>query len=373
MQATNKTFGSYFRSIFKYLIFGVNIFTLLFLFSFFLVWNVSPAKVTPLAYIGLATPFIILANILFMIFWFVFANWKLGLVNLICILVCYSPITTYFPLESRDSNIPEGSIKILSYNVRGFNWRTYQKWEKNPIYSYLKATDADIVCMQEYMASTTEQFATSKKLKKALGYPYYSVTPLRSTKGGYEYGLACFSRYPIIEVKQLPIVTSDNGSVVYKLNVNGKVVTLINNHLESNRLTLTDKKLYRKFFKERNSDALDEVAQNIDEKLGKAYKKRAPQADLIAQYIDEQNTDAVIVCGDFNDTPISYTYHKIKKNLIDSYAETGFGPGITYHESHFWFRIDFIMHSKNMKAYNFTIDKVKYSDHYPVWTYLNFQ
>lgn len=129
--------------------------------------------------------------------------------------------------------------------------------------------------------------------------------------------------------------------------------------------------MYKKFIKQRDSQMLDEITHNLERKLGGAYKVRAPQADLIAHYISEQKTDATIVCGDFNDTPISYTYRTISKNLVDSYVETAFGPRITYHENFFWFRIDFIMHSKNVKAYNTTIDKVNFSDHYPVWTCLD--
>ena len=374
MQATNKNTGGYFKSLFRILLFGTNLFTLFLLFSFFLTLNVSPVKFTPFAYLGLIAPFIIIANLFFMIFWSLIKNWKLGLVNLICILVCYNPILSYSPLNLFSSTQPKTSIKVLSYNVRGFNWKVDEAWLKNPIVTYVKSVDADIVCFQEYLASTNDKFSSSKKLQKALEvYPYYHVTALRNTKGGYEYGLACFSKFPIIEAEQIPINSTDNGSVLYKLNINGKIVTVINNHLESNRLTLADKKLYKAFFKERNSKMLDDVAHNIDDKLGKAYKKRAPQADMITQYVKDQNTDGVIVCGDFNDTPISYVYNKFTENLNDSYTGTGFGPGITYHENYFWFRIDYILHSKNMNAYKFHIDKVKYSDHYPVWTYLNFK
>ena len=374
MQVTNKNTGDYFKSLFKIIFFGANVFALLFLFSFFLVWNVSPVKFTPIAYIGLVAPFVILVNLFFLIFWLLFRSWKLCLINFICFLICYNPVLSYSPLNVVNYTQPESSIKVLSYNVRGFNWKFDEEWSKNPIITYVKSVDADIVCFQEYLASTNDKFSSSINLQKALEvYPYYHVTPLRNTRGGYEYGLACFSKYPIIEVEQIPIVSTDNGSVLYKLNINGKIITLVNNHLESNRLTLADKKLYKAFYKKRNSRMLDDVAHNIDNKLGRAYKLRAPQADMIDQYVKNQNTDGVIVCGDFNDTPISYVYHKVKEELVDSYTESGFGPGITYHENYFWFRIDYILHSKNMNAYKFHIDKVKYSDHYPVWTYLNFK
>lgn len=380
MQATGKKILNYLRRTFRTIFFCINVFTLLLLLSSFLSWSISPDRITLFAYLGLGFPAILVINILFILFWAILHSWKIVLLNIVVFIICIQPITTYFPLHIKTETPPENAIKFLSYNVRGFNWELDKKWSQDhPMVQYLKSVDADIICMQEYLASTSDKHASTKNLQKALGekeYPYYSVIPLRSTKGGYEYGLACFSKYPIKAILSIPIVSSDNGSALYKIDVNGRTITVINNHLESNRLTSEDKKLYKDFFRRDGSDAprINDITQNIEDKLGLAYKKRAPQVDLISHYIEEQKSDAIIVCGDFNDCPISYSYKKmIGKTLVDSYLETGFGPGITYHENQFWFRIDFILHSKNMKAYDFTVDKVKYSDHYPVWTYLSFK
>lgn len=378
MQVTGKKVLDYLRRTFRTILLVINIFTLLLLLSSFLSWSISPAKVTILAYLGLGFPFTLVVNIIFVILWAILHNWKMLAVDILILVICIKPITTYFPLNIKSKDIPENSIKVLSYNVRAFNWDLDKKWSKNdPMVEYIRSVDADIICMQEYMASTSDKHASTKNLQKALeNYPYYSVIPLRSTKGGYEYGLACFSKYPIKAILSIPIVSTDNGSALYKIDINGKTVTVINNHLESNRLTSDDKKLYKDFFKRSGDDAprLNDITQNIEEKLGLAYKKRAPQVDLIAQYVAEQKTDGIIVCGDFNDSPISYSYkHTMGNTLVDSYLESGFGPGITYHENHFWFRIDFILHSKNMNAYGFEVGDVKYSDHYPISTYLSFK
>lgn len=377
MQVTGKEIFDYFKRTFRTIFLIINIFFILLLFSSFFAWSVSPARITIFAYLGLGFPFILVGNILFIIFWAVLLNWKMVLLNVVMLIACYKPIITYCPLNFGSETVPENSIKVLSYNVRGFNWELDKKWsDDHPMVQYLKELDADIICMQEYMASTSDKHASTKNLQAALEkYPYYSVIPLRSIKGGYEYGLACFSKYPIKAILSIPVVSTDNGSALYQIDVNGKTISVINNHLESNRLTSDDKQLYKDFIKRKGDEApkLNDLTQNLEDKLGTAYKKRAPQVDLITHYIEGQKTDAIIVCGDFNDCPISYSYKEISKNLVDAYAETGFGPGITYHENHFWFRIDFIMHSKNMKAYNFTIDKVKYSDHYPIWTYLSFK
>lgn len=375
MPVTSKQIFQYIRRTFRSIILGINIFSLLLLLSSYLTWSTSPVHSVLLAYLGLAFPFILTINLLFLVFWIISLRWKIVLFNIVVLAICYGPITTYLPINVFRESPPEGSIKILSYNVRGFNWELTKKWNKNmPIIKYLKSVDADIICMQEYVVSTNDKYASTRNLQKVLKvYPYYSVIPLRPSTGRYEYGLACFSKYPIKAIKSIPIETSDNGVAMYKIDVNGKIIAVINNHLESNRLTTKDKKLYKDFLRARDSRKLDEVTQSLDNKLGVAFRKRGPQVDMVARYVAEQTTDAVIVCGDFNDSPISYSYKTIKRDLLDAYAETGLGPGITYHENHFWFRIDFIMHSKNLKAYNCTVDKVKFSDHYPIWSYLSFK
>jgi len=191
---------------------------------------------------------------------------------------------------------------------------------------------------------------------------------------GFTYGLACFSKYPILEVKPIPLNSEVNGAVLYKIKAKDKTFYIINNHLESNRLTSEDKKLYQDLLKETNRQSIDNVMHNIKDKLGSAFQKRASQAETIYDWAEKYGSESpLIVCGDFNDTPISYTYHTIKGDLIDSYVATGRGIGITYHENNFLFRIDFIMHTKNIKSYNTTVGKVKYSDHYPIWSYLQFE
>jgi len=375
MQARNDVVD-YLKKTFRVIFLGINIFSLLLLLSSFLAWNISPERTTLLSYIGLGFSAILVVNILFLIFWIALFNWKIVSLNVIVLLICYSPISAYFPLNFTNKTVPENAIKVLSYNVRGAGWKLDKKWdEKHPMVQYLTSVDADIICMQEYMASTSDKHASSRNLQKLLKkYPYFSEVPLRSTRGGYIYGLVCFSKYPIVETKKIPVESDDNGSALFKINMDGKIVHVVNNHLESNRLTSNDKKLYRDFFKEKGDAVkINDITQNLENRLGVAYKKRAPQANMIAQFAEDVSADAVIVCGDFNDTPISYTYRTISRNLEDAFVETGFGAGITYHENHFWFRIDYILHSKNMKAYRFTVDKVKYSDHYPVWTYLSFK
>jgi endonuclease/exonuclease/phosphatase family metal-dependent hydrolase len=75
----------------------------------------------------------------------------------------------------------------------------------------------------------------------------------------------------------------------------------------------------------------------------------------------------VVVCGDFNDTPNSYTYHQISKGLNDAFREAGSGIGTTYVGKIPFLRIDYILYSKErFDPLYFKVIRKNLSDHYPV-------
>lgn len=371
MRATNKHRKSIFRYGW-YIILAANIFTILTMLLSTLAWWVSPEKTTFFSYLGLGFVFILVINIIFLIFWLIFFKWRFALVSFISLLICIGPILTLFPINFSPQKVYPSSIKVLSYNAQGVQWNS--KDNIPPSLKYIQESGAHIVCMQEYFSYEKSDRNNKKKILEILKeYPYYSITGLGSRNNDVSfYGMACFSKYPILRTEKIPIDSRDNaGATLYEIKINDKIISVINCHLESNRLTGDDRKLYENVLSsDRSRESIDSLAASIRKRLGPAYIKRAQQADIINKWIKNQKTDGIIVCGDMNDTPISYTYKQIKGDLEDSYAETGFGPGITYHENHFYFRIDYIMHSKNIVSSNCTVGKVKYSDHYPVWTYL---
>ncbi|WP_029905141.1 endonuclease/exonuclease/phosphatase family protein [Prevotella sp. 10(H)] len=383
MPATSKLLGNKIGKVIKYTVFATNIIAILFLLSSLLAWNIVPSKMTIIAYLGLAFPIILFINIGYLILWTVFWRWKYALVQLVVILACWQPISTCFPVhfETSAKNLPENRIKVLTYNVRGFNWLRGDKARSNPMWEYITHSNADIICFQEFVVSETKgknMIISESELNGIMkDYPYRSIIELgrpRKSKRSYKYGIACYSKFPITESLKVPIESTYNGSGLFTLEIQGRKVTLVVNHLESNRLTSEDKKLYKDFLKTRDRESFDEMANTLQTRLGAAYEIREAQANMIRAFMDKQEADATIVCGDFNDTPISYAYHTIKgDDLVDSYANSGFGQGITYHENYFLVRIDFILHSKAFESYNCTVDKVKFSDHYPVWTYLAFK
>jgi len=338
---------------------------------------VSPHRFVLLSYFGLFFPFIFAGNILVFIVMLIFKQWKLVCLHLVVFGICGGAIYTYCPLHGKTDKIPEDAIKILTYNVMRFNNIKKDAPGDPPskILQYIQENDADIVCIQEFGASKkSTEFISEKDIATAFHkYPYYYAYPLQFPYPNQDYGLAIFSRFPILSIQKVPYKSIYNGTFVVELDIRGKKVTLINNHLESNKLSEEERSDYYQLTQDINTQSLDAFTQMMSKRLTPAYKARANQAELISQIIKENKNPYIIVCGDFNDTPISYSRYKIKGKLRDAFVDSGCGLGITYNKYRFLFRIDYILHSNNIKSYNCTVGKLKSSDHYPLWCYLQFK
>lgn len=332
--------------------------------------HIQPAMHPVQSCLGLAFPIFLVINGCFLIFWLVIQCYKSALLPLVGFLLCYSQIHTYLPVNFRTDSLPENSFKMLSYNIMGFDG-TVKKDGKNPILTYLKESNADILCLQEYATLDYSNFLSQKDVERELkAYPYHRINVVGKGKSQTN-KLACYSKFPILSARVLDYPSEYNGSVVYELKIGEDTVTVINNHLESNKLTKADKVVYEDMLKSPEKEKVKSGLRLLVRKLAEASAIRAPQADVIAHEIAVSPHSHIIVCGDFNDTPISYAHHTIAQELDDAFTRSGRGLGVSYNQNKFYFRIDNILTSKNLKAYNCTVDRsIKDSDHYPIWCFI---
>ena len=299
---------------------------------------------------------------LFLCVWLLFRKWKQVIATLIVLIICGGAILTYFSIHLKTKEIPADCIKIMTYNVMSFgNITQHTDSDPHPILQYVIEQNPDIVCFQEY---ATHRKLTNDVIREALKtMPYYTF------QSG---SLAVFSKYPIASVRKIPIETWRNGACSVELDIDGRKVTLINVHLESNGISIDERVDYYDFTSEPDRQKLENFTHMMFRRLMPAFKKRAGQAQIISEVIRENPNPYVVVCGDFNDTPISYARRTIKGGLKDAFVESGCGMGISFNRYRFLFRIDYILHGKNMKSYNSAVGGLKTSDHYPVCTYLQF-
>ena len=345
---------------------GANVATVLLMLASGYADRIHPTEHQMLSNMGMLFPFFLFANLLFIFFWLTF-KWKKVWIPILGYALAFSPICTYLPLHTKQE-VPEGALKIISYNVcqYGGNWKYEQGFDT--IYNYLKRQQPDIVCLQED-ADSWRRFVFQRYRKV---FPYNDTTLFCNS--GLLNGVGIHTRFPILKKERIPYESTANGSVAYYLDVEGDTVLVINNHLEGTHLSTEDRDNYKRLLngKMRRDTAKAETIFLI-EKLGRYTAKRSKEADAVHAYIEAHRQYPMIVCGDFNDNPISYVRRTIAKGLKDCFVETGCGLGLSYNQKGFFFRIDHILCSEDFKPYNCEVDnEMDASDHYPILCKLKF-
>ncbi len=340
---------------------GANIATVVIMFLVGHADCLNPVSHPVLSNVGLLFPVFLVVNLGFLFFWLL-CKFRYALIPFLGFLVCYAPVRRYMPLNVGQES-PEGSIKVLSYNVLNYGADEVDDGELNPIVDYIQRQDADIVCLQEAMPNSDSKSAQVDTILRPI-YPYYDQ--YCHPNGGD--CLALFSKYPILSKEQIEYESKGNLSVAYRLKIHEREVLLINNHLETTGLSLEERAQFKKMLKGKlQTDTAEQASKTLAAKLGEATKKRAPQAEAVADYVRKHKRMSIILCGDFNDGPISYAHRVISDGLTDCYVESGNGPGISYHYSGFYVRIDNIMCSKDWVPYGCKVDdEISTSDHYPI-------
>ncbi len=264
----------------------------------------------------------------------------------------------------------------MSYNSMLFdlyNW-TKNKQSRNIILTTLAEENPDILCLQEFYTSEEKgDFNNIDTVTHLLNAKNHHVEYTTTLRGNDHWGIATFTKYPIIKKGKIEFNTSANNMCIYTdVVIKADTVRIYNMHLQSIRFSKAD----YKFLDEVNNDTTDtkdelEKSKNILRRLKRAFVKRATQADGIAAHI-EKCPYKIILCGDFNDTPASYVYHTVRGNLKDAFIESGSGFEQTYTGKFPRFRIDYILHSKEFKSKNYHHLSESLTDHYPVVSYVSY-
>ena len=159
--------------------------------------------------------------------------------------------------------------------------------------------------------------------------------------------------------------------MAYWLKLSDKdTLLVINNHLRSMGLTQDDRNEFHNSVREPSENNKEKAARTIISKISRASIGRAAMVDTITAFIAQQKGQSMIVCGDFNDSPISNTYYRMSKGLRDAYVRTGNGLGRSFNRDAIIVRIDYLFCSDDWRPFSAYIDnRVNFSDHYPIIGY----
>lgn len=333
---------------------GANVVTVLLLWACVLSTYVNPADFPLLSLLGLAFPVFLIANVAFFVFWLVFKV-RAACISLVGVLAVIGFVRDYCPVSLKEE-MPDSTLCILSYNVGYMQGDEYVALD-----SIIRALRPDIACMQEITVNAT--------VARMLGVWQDSL--------GYDMrkdaSRMILSRHPFVgeDIFTSGPSRGGNGTLMCRVTVGGDTILVANSHLESNSLTKEDRQEYRRMIVEHQKEQISHGGRQIAHKLCAAARYRGRQTDSLACIIDRHAGESMVFCGDFNDTPVSYTFQTISRRLSPAFTERGRGVGFSYNRGLFYVRIDHLFHTPGWACVKCYVDNtIDASDHYPLVTYL---
>lgn len=332
----------------------------------------NPKSFSFIAFFGLGYPIILAINVLFVLCW-LFIKPRFGLFSIIFILVGWNHIGRLVQINSsKEVDKNSRHINMLSYNIQNFvkentsSTKYIQNFEiRDEITNFIKKQKADIICLQEVLYDKENFENFPKQLGEKFECPYsFSRNYYPKRKGKID-ALMILTKYPIIKTGYFEYLEKSIG-IFADLLVAKDTVRLYNLHLASIHFKREEYDFITDITNQQNQEEFKTNTLKVISKMNTAFIKRGNQTNILTDHIGK-SPYPVIICGDFNDTPSSYAYREISKNLKDAFVESGKGFGITYAGENFpAFRIDYIFHDHRFSSANFQRHKIPFSDHYPI-------
>lgn len=251
----------------------------------------------------------------------------------------------------------EPTLKIVSYNVGLFahgNMDDKRLVLADSIAAFLRRTDADIICLQEfYLPNTLNMDAWFRDRFPGYKAEYYVLTGAKGHAGN-----VTLSRRPVLYKGKIDFEKSTNLALHTDIQLDSTVLRFYNCHFESYNISLSG---LVKSIGHREENVMEDTGH----KMRRSITQRPKQVEEVIKDIDACPVRSVVL-GDFNDNPLSYTVHRLLRGRQDAFVQAGKGFGATFRT--FWplLRIDYILCPRDLRAVSYEVPKVKYSDHYPV-------
>lgn len=340
---------------------------------------IHPERVWRLNWLGLSMPVVVTALLVMTVVWAV-ARQAEAAVTLAVIMAVTMPVWRRTVVVNLGGDTPTRAeeargreLRIMSYNIEMFG----QYEAADSIMDFIERSDCDVLCLQEfghYGHQERRWQRVSARLERL--YPYRAVAE-RAAGGECRNGAAIYSRFPIVGRQSIDFSRGWSVATVADLRLDSDTVRVITCHLESNALSRQDR-LVAEQVDEDSIAWADKFAswRAVIRKLNRAAVFRAEQADTLSGLISDTRYP-VVVAGDFNDVPQSYTYTRLLRSrpagaddcLRDAYVTAGRWLFYhTYNRNLLNVPIDHVLLSPEFRVTDARIEPVDYSDHYPVVT-----
>ncbi len=336
------------------------------LFSYFSGY-ISPKTTVFFAFFGLAYPILLIANVLFVLYWGIKQK-KKAFLSIIVLVLGVSQFTDFFQFPFNLVEKFEGnSIRVMSYNVRLFDLYDWTKKEnvKDKILTLVNEESPDVICFQEYYLK-----GGTAELRKALNMDYlhehFSKTSIKQRKKA-GVGTAIYSKHKIINKGKIFFENETaNHCIFVDVVKNNDTIRVYNAHLGSIRFDYDDYTFIAGEKAKGNEDDKDMLPMlKVIKRLKIGFEKRVGQINKLLTHI-QNSPYPTIVGADMNDTPVSYSYKQFSASLKDSFKEKGKWVGSTYIGAIPLLRIDYLWHNTKVENNSFSTIDEEYSDHRPI-------
>ncbi|MCD7963426.1 MAG: endonuclease/exonuclease/phosphatase family protein [Rikenellaceae bacterium] len=353
--------GNFLIRIVDLVMFVISIFVVTALVAAYVSPALNPNQVWYLSFFGLFFPVFYLAALIVTFYWA--CRWsRVFFLTAFVLLLGIGKVTEFykFPVNKKyhENPVPANTLKIITFNVAGFWDHGREALVTEEILEYIKGQDPDIICIQEFVASKKYP---KDFVDRVLEEWEYSATNL---KGGKGIKAVTYSKFPIISDNEIIFENKNNGVLYTDLLVGSDTLRIINNHLQTTHVDKDNVKFlddYHFTFDDETKDTFKQIIKSLKQ----GFATRAYQADSVASLVHGRNIPT-IVCGDFNDTPMSYVYKTIRGNYEDAFVNKGSGFGYTFKYLYRILRIDYVLHSGDIETVSYESPDVQWSDHNPV-------
>ncbi|KAB1228823.1 endonuclease/exonuclease/phosphatase family protein [Chryseobacterium viscerum] len=290
---------------------------------------IPPNLLGTLNLLSLGFPYIMATYLILTLVW-VFKKQKIAIAFALGTLVFINPIRRWVNFSPKTENLKTiRDIKVLTFNVK------YGEYGWDKVKDYIKAQDADIILVQEK--------DTNRALRRDL-IKYPSV--ILKTK------------HKIVRQAELIDEKARGNSFYADIDINGKIIRIINVYLEPFRL-------HKSMFTKLDALGFGNISTLLSH-MTPTFQAHEDQVKRIRKMVD-LSPYPVILAGDFNSVPNSYEYYNLGKDLQDAFLVAGKGSASSFHDYKVPLRIDYIFTSKSIIPLSYKVDQsVKLSDHYPV-------
>ncbi|MBQ2844156.1 MAG: endonuclease/exonuclease/phosphatase family protein [Alistipes sp.] len=330
-----------------------------------IVSRIDPEYTWALPMLGLIAPWLYLLTIILALYWVV--RWRLkraALMAFACLIGLFSVSLFWRPDAHRkelqrkyDKNFSysKRAFKVLSYNVRFF-YDDAGESSADSVAAFLERVNPDVVCLQEYYPDLA---ARSERLMRLV--EEYNTVQFDPGEGNW-HRQAILSRYKVL---RSGVIMRPTKSIWADLLIREDTVRVVNSHLQSTGITAFDSE-YLTGHAYLLDTAREEKLRSIVSRFHDNCVVRADEADTIRGHLDSLAPRMQILCGDFNDTPLSYTYRRLARGLNDAFSEAGEGYSHTFRGFFDVLRIDYVLSSDHFETLSYEVPKVPHSDHLPV-------